>query len=166
MNRHQRRAAQVTKGWVPLQRAHAVPLTADFIKEQAMVLGISEAEAAATLEAEADKCEYWVNHLYQVATMRVGGMIQLNIRRRDGGPLFRDWRHFQRIKNELVGPECEGVELYPAESRLVDTGNKFSIWCMPDPSFRFPFGWIERDVIETDAKSPGLRQRPPDEPGR
>jgi hypothetical protein len=29
-------------------------------------------------------------------------MVHLNIRRRDGGPIFRDWRHFQRIKNQLV----------------------------------------------------------------
>src|ERR1043165_2191444 len=39
-----------------------------------------------------------------------------------------DWRDYQRIKNELVGPEAEGVELYPAESRLVDTSNQFHLY--------------------------------------
>lgn len=39
-----------------------------------------------------------------------------------------DWREFQRIKNEVVGPEREAVELYPAESRLVDTANEYHLW--------------------------------------
>ena len=39
-----------------------------------------------------------------------------------------DWRDFQRIKNELLGPEYEAVELYPAESRLLDPSNYFLLW--------------------------------------
>jgi hypothetical protein len=39
-----------------------------------------------------------------------------------------DWREFQRIKNEICGPEREAVELYPAESRLVDTANEYHLW--------------------------------------
>jgi len=42
-----------------------------------------------------------------------------------------DWREFQQIKNSLLGPEWEGVELYPAESRLVDPTNRFYLWCFP-----------------------------------
>jgi hypothetical protein len=84
----------------------------------------------------------------------------LNIRRRDGKPIFRDWRHFQWIKNELVGEECEGLELYPAESRLNDTSNKYHLFVFADPTYRIPFGMQDRDVIERDdAKKPGHRQR-------
>lgn len=38
-----------------------------------------------------------------------------------------DWRDFQQIKNELCGPESEAVEIYPAESRLVDTSNEYHL---------------------------------------
>jgi hypothetical protein len=56
-----------------------------------------------------------------------------------------DWRHFQRIKNELCGPEREGVELYPAESRLVDSANEFWVWVLPAGE-RFPFGFADRNI--------------------
>jgi hypothetical protein len=39
------------------------------------------------------------------------------------GQAIHDWRELQRIKNEIVGDEIEAVELYPAESRLLDTAN-------------------------------------------
>lgn len=88
--------------------------------------------------------------------------VHLNIRRRDGGPILRDWRHFQWIKNQLVGEECEGVELYPAESRLVDTSNKFHLFVCTDPEHRLPFGDMfgnTRDVDYTNGPTAGTRQR-------
>jgi len=53
-------------------------------------------------------------------------MLHLSIKRLDKHPV-RDWRHFQRIKNELIGEENEAVELYPAQSRLVDTTNQYHL---------------------------------------
>lgn len=47
-----------------------------------------------------------------------------------------DWRDFQTIKNLVVGEEWEGLELYPAESRLVDPSNYYMMWCFP----KLPFG--------------------------
>jgi hypothetical protein len=42
-------------------------------------------------------------------------MIWLSIKRRDKAPIDTDhWRVLQRIKNEIVGPEHEAVEVYPA----------------------------------------------------
>lgn len=52
----------------------------------------------------------------------------------------RDWRDMQRIKNELCGPEAEGVELYPAESRLMDEANQFHIFVIHPDAGTFPFG--------------------------
>jgi len=103
-----------------------------------------------------------INDIYQVQRRVIPpDNVHLNIRRRDGGPILRDWRHFQQIKNELIGPECEAVELYPAESRLVDTSNKFHLWGVLDPTFRFPLGFEERDVqYEGSKETPGMRQRP------
>lgn len=149
--------------WVRLQRAsRPAPLTDAEVAAAARILDRSIDETRADLEREGNVTEYFVNDLYQVARRPVpGGMVQLNIRRRDGKPIFRDWRHFQRIKNELVGEECEGVELYPAESRKVDSSNKYHIWASPNPAFRFPIGWTERDVSDHGERSKaGYRQRP------
>lgn len=54
-----------------------------------------------------------------------------------------DWRDMQRIKNELAGTEAEGIELYPAESRLMDEANQFHLYCV-HPVAKFPFGQKER----------------------
>lgn len=69
-------------------------------------------------------------------------MVHLSIKRHDQ-QVIHDWRDLQQVKNELVGPECEGVELFPAESRIVDTANQYHIWCVNDPNFRWPIGWHE-----------------------
>jgi hypothetical protein len=123
---------------------------------------LDEAAARKLLEDEHAKCETWINELYQVQKRyHKDGLVHLNIRRRDGAPVIRDWRHFQLIKNQLIGEECEAVELYPAESRKVDTSNKYHIYGITDPAFRFPFGWEERDVEYTEYRDvPGMRQRP------
>ena len=65
------------------------------------------------------------------------------IRRRDGRAKH-DWRHLQQIKNEIVGHSCEGVELFPAETRKWDTSNTFHLFVWPDPAWRFPFGFEDR----------------------
>lgn len=68
-----------------------------------------------------------------------------------------DWRDFQRIKNELLGPEWEAVELYPAESRLTDTANQYHLWCFP---FQMPFGFEDRLVMDSDeSAATGATQR-------
>lgn len=72
---------------------------------------------------------------------------------------LQDWRELQQIKNQLIGPECEAVQLYPAESRLVDTSNEAHVWGVDDPTFRFPFGYHERLVAEGPYTN-GAKQRP------
>ena len=62
---------------------------------------------------------------------------------------IHDWRHFQLIKNELVGEEIEAIELYPAESRLHDTANQFHLFCNPIGT-KVKFGWNFRDVDYTE----------------
>lgn len=104
--------------------------------------------------------EIYVNSRYQVMIRGVNvSMIHMSIRRLDRGPIH-DWRDLQRIKNELVGPEYEAVELYPAESRLVDTSNQYSLWVVMDITYRFPFGWNERLVAYGDDPTLGTKQRP------
>jgi hypothetical protein len=86
------------------------------------------------------------NDLYHVEVVMHPPFIQLDIRRHDGQP-GKNWRHFQQIKNELIGPEHEAIELFPAESRLVDTANQYHLWVHTDASFRFPVGFQERFVL-------------------
>jgi hypothetical protein len=107
--------------------------------------------------------EIYVNNIYQVYVYR--GIIKegwpeliwLSIKRRDKEPIH-DWRHLQRIKNEVIGLENEAIELYPAESRLVDTANQYHLWVLADKEIRFPFGWNKREVSE--APFNGGKQRP------
>lgn len=89
----------------------------------------------------------FMNDLYTVRMRDASPFIQLDITRRDGSPC-KNWREFQQIKNELVGAECEAVELFPAESRLVDTANQYHLWVNPDVHFRFPFGYRKRVVLD------------------
>jgi len=108
--------------------------------------------------------EVWMNSLYQVNLKRIPkseqwpfDMIQLSIKRLDKMAVH-DWRHLQWIKNELVGEENEGFEMYPAESRLVDTSNQYWMFVFADPRVRIPLGFTERGVWDGDAC--GSRQRP------
>jgi hypothetical protein len=90
-------------------------------------------------------------------------LVWLSIKRNDKEPVH-DWRDLQEIKNELVGVECEGIELYPAESRRVDTANQYHLWCIKDTTFRFGVGFNERVVSDSQTASEiGAKQRAIDE---
>ena len=72
----------------------------------------------------------------------------LSIKRHDRDVILgKDWRDFQRIKNELCGEDCEAVEIYPKEERLVDTANQYHLWVFP-AGLIFPVGYTERLVAE------------------
>lgn len=102
------------------------------------------------------------NSRYTVFTSEVetgiGTMLHLSIKRNDQREI-KDWRDVQRIKNEIAGPECEAVELYPAESRLVDTSNQYHLWCLP-PGHRWPFGYNDRTVSDGEDTVLQSKQRP------
>lgn len=90
------------------------------------------------------KMERWKNDLYEVHVERDNPpLVHLLVSRLNGKPI-RNWRHMQHIKNELVGPDCEGVELYPAERRLIDKANMYHLWVIDDPSFEFPIGYNDQ----------------------
>lgn len=102
--------------------------------------------------------EVWVRNL------NAAGAKSLSVKRRDKS-ILRDWRDLQRIKNEICGEEIEACELFPAESRLVDTANQYWLWCLA-PGDRFPFGFKERAVSDSEAdeiRDDGSRQRPLEE---
>lgn len=88
--------------------------------------------------------EVWMNGLYQVIKTSkefpAGPGWHLSIKRLDREPIT-DWRHLQLIKNQLLGPEVEAVQLHPAESRLVDSANQYHLWALQSPRYQFPFGF-------------------------
>lgn len=122
--------------------------------------GLSLAELRKIYDDEFIAGEVWMNNLYVVIVKPLpNGAMHLSIRRTDRAAC-RDWRHFQAIKNQLAGPEREAVELYPAESRVVDTTNQFHLWVMPE-GVQLPIGWRVRSVVDHDEMPiPGAVQRP------
>jgi hypothetical protein len=106
--------------------------------------------------------ETWTSDVYTVAVRRYvndpvfrssGGIVQLGIASVDGSARH-DWRDFQCIKNQLAGAECEAFELYPAESRLLDPSNYYSLFCFPALK-RIKVGIELRRVLDAeDALSP------------
>ena len=98
----------------------------------------------------------WENDLHSVRENRENpDHIVLSISNQDGSARH-DWRELQEIKNTLVGPECEAVELYPAESRKRDSGNVFHLFVLREG--RFPFGASDRRV--SNHPPSGFSQRP------
>ena len=129
----------------PLEKATLdLPPLEKFLKDHeglAEKAGFDNSEEMLVKEYEKLKTqEIYLNDIYQVNVIRESGWVHLSIKRRDKEPVT-DWRHKQAIKNQLVGEECEGVELYPAESRLVDTANQYHLWCLRDPAQGFPIGF-------------------------
>jgi hypothetical protein len=107
---------------------------------------------------DANRPEIWFNDIYQVTVRRwskdkvfgsTGGMVQIGINALNG-TARHDWREFQMIKNQVAGPECEAFELYPAESRLLDPSNYYTLWCFPGVK-RLNIGVVEkRRVLDVD----------------
>jgi len=92
-----------------------------------------------------------VNDKYQVDVRfsdkkrGIKSMVWLSIKRKDKN-WIRDWREFQKIKNAICGNEREACEIYPAESRLVDTSNQYHLWVLDEKDW-FPFGYMERMIV-------------------
>lgn len=84
-----------------------------------------------------DSQEIWMNSKYEVSKQfheedtvfgSRHGIIILQISNSDGSAKH-DWRDFQEIKNQLAGPDWEGIELYPREDRLRDPSNAYYLFC-------------------------------------
>lgn len=87
----------------------------------------------------------YLNDIYQVNIIPDESYTWLSIKRIDKKSIH-DWRHLQEIKNQFLGKEAEAVELYPAESRLVDSANQYHLFSPKIKGFKFPFGFNERLV--------------------
>lgn len=146
------------KGWTPFYRTHPVEtvISDEELKEAARHAGVSVEHMKQVLEDIHENEDLCINSRYQVSVRPIiseeegwPDMICLSIKRIDKqrvGP--ERYRDFLRIKNELVGPEHEAFELYPAMSRNVDTANQYYVWVIADPAIRVPVGFRETRMVD------------------
>ena len=121
------------------------------------------ADHSLVAQGKFDAC--WLNDTYTVLVREFivpnwpQPMTHLSIKRNDKD-WIHDWRDLQQIKNEVLGIEREGIELYPAESRLVDEANQYHLYVLP-AGHEWPVGVDERQIgTPEDAEKAGARQRP------
>lgn len=139
---------------------YPVPAPAEYSNPFAFMSSFGVTMTEALNMVEAFKCEqFFVNSLYQVNLRRhpspLGDIIHLSIKRHDKAPV-RDWQDMQEIKNQLVGPENEAMEIYPAESRLVDCANQYHAWVLANPHARIPVPYY----LEHLMSKPGPKRKP------
>lgn len=94
----------------------------------------------------------------KIVTQDAPVMVHLSMRTVEND-VRHDWREMQRVKTEILGPDWEGVELYPREERVVDTANQFHLWCVQEV---FPFGFgggLRLDAGEAPETIKGGKQR-------
>lgn len=140
-----------------------------FIHDCTTKLGMTRKQAKACMKlAEPDAM--YVNETYVVSVFKneahgfppeIGALWHLSIRRQDREAL-PDWRDFQQIKNDICGSECEALELYPAQSRVMDSANQYHLFVFMNSDITIPCGYTD---IHPDAQRDGLtigksKQRP------
>jgi hypothetical protein len=144
--------------WQPFERAYLPEITLEGYMER---FGLTQ-EQAKIEKKNMDNQVIWKNNRYQVNVLDMGAFYHVSVKRLDKKEIH-DWRDMQRIKNELIGEENEGCELYPAESRRVDTANQYHMFVAKNKEFRFPFGYTERLIQdgteEHGANKVGGKQR-------
>jgi hypothetical protein len=79
------------------------------------------------------------------------GWVALSIKRNDREAEC-DWRMFMRIKNELVGPDREAIQVFPSMSRVVDTANQYFLFVAPK-GFVLGVGFIDRLVLDESSST-------------
>lgn len=161
--RHPRcpRIAKVKK-LPPLQRARSHFRPPRWTKFSQLKIDLSK--AAEHFRRERPPSGVFVNSRYEVWAYRwefpIGPVVSLAIRRHDGHER-RDWRDLQRIKNEILGPETEAVDLLPAFVRDIGADPLFDfetvLWGLP-PGFVHPFGLSDTRLL-SDTSSHGAVQR-------
>lgn len=140
---------QTYPGWQKLSPGTVVKLTDSEIsamranlRRLALNGGLASVMTDEQIEAQiakAQRADIFLNDTYVVSVHaeRAGepgadglfpALAHLSIRRQDRGDEF-PWRDLQCIKNDLLGFEAECIEIFPAESRLVDTANQRHLWC-------------------------------------
>ena len=75
-----------------------------------------------------------------------GKCVLLSISRHDDSTDIR-WKDKLEVIREFLGDDWMGIEIYPPEKFMVDSGNRYHVICLP-PEYNndFPFGWKHREI--------------------
>lgn len=140
------------------QRIEAPVDDQDALAREMQRMGLPEHEIIAGSADVASKRRHWLaagaryfrdaDHLVFIADAHALNcapadsppMWWMRVYRHDGQPLVNHWRELQAIKNELIGPEHQGVEFYPPERELRDGENSYHLFVFKDPADRLAFG--------------------------
>lgn len=108
-----------------MQRAAAKLMRANGLPKASALLGARNAVSAVASE------RVFLSPLYQVL-IRDYGQLQahISVKRIDKEPIYSR-SDLVAIAERFAHPETVAVELYPAESRVVDTANQFHLWSLP-----------------------------------
>lgn len=132
---------------------------------------ITREQARAAYTREIGASEVYVNNIYQVRVYRgseaddlvhieqlKGKCTWLSMKRKDKRPM-NNWQDMQTIKNRLVGTECDAFQIFPAESRMINTANQYHLIVLPEGEC-LPFGWfgVRRVVSENIQNDVGASQ--------
>lgn len=151
--------------WKPLEPASVRPKTPEQLRIMAEEASRSMGReiTPAEMEQMMMDADLWINDVYQVDRRDLGPdgaggrVLHLSIKRIDK-EACHDWRDFQKIKSQLAGEEAEGFELYPAESRVVDTANQYHLWVFT--KMKIAFGWQKGERMgPEEAARVGAKQR-------
>lgn len=153
--------------WTPFQRAALIPMTPEhregLIDDALRADPTMTRERAAAVIDDLDNDVIARNSRYQVNIRGVsagpfGRIIHLSIKRLDKERPGRErYREFMRIKDELIGPQFEAVEIYPARSDEVDTANQYHLWVFHS-DYRLPFGWHGRRLVSSTSPIGGKQE--------
>lgn len=72
-------------------------------------------------------------------------VVHLIVARHDKKPV-REWGDLQRIKNEVCGPMCEAVELFPSEMRRLDIPSHQTHLWVYEPTVTLPHGLVPKEM--------------------
>jgi len=143
MAKRKKNVGSSATAWTPFVEGHYPPEHAEMLRASKGFVGVFRNS----------RYQVEVNEM-DTAIGRVAWLAIVHVSRE----AVHDWRDLQRIKNELLGPEREACELFPAESRLVDTNNQYHLFVLPEGS-AFPFGYANRDVSDQGALAEGLNHK-------
>ena len=134
----------------------------DFLESMMETFQMSKEEAIAGAIKRHLNTTTYENDVYKVVVQKdklnvdgrkgtIGEIVWLSICRLDREAIH-NWRDLQTIKNLLVGMDCYGYEVYPAEDQLVDTANQYHLWCLPNGT-HLPFGFHEGRRVNYNSTS-------------
>jgi len=125
------------------------------IKALAKLQGTSMNQIEKGLKDIRENETIYLNDQYQVNVRKVespfGDLFWLSIKRLDKKSIH-SWEDLQEIKNLIIGPENEGVELYPAETRRVIAAEQYHMFVIADKTKWWPLGFADSGVLDEAAK--------------